>query len=197
MATINLAPGTQYAVAARKRRGRLYITAAILAVGLLAVWGALFLMNSSLAAKQAQADSDARNIDLAIASAQNDAKRVVAFESRLTSLQGLLDQHIVWNPVFTDLERLLPPSVVLTSAIFNGTAGTIEFSGTTTDMDQVAQALASLRNQAQHQTLFIDGTVGSVERVETKATPDNPTPSVSYKFSASLTFAPGAIVPKK
>lgn len=197
MATINLAPGTQYIVAIRKRRRRLFAASAIVVILAAVAWGALGLISAQTIKAKEIVDNQARNLNVTIAQAQSDAGRVVSFEKRLVTLNTLLDRHIVWNPIFTELERLLPAPTVLTSAIFDAESGTIELKGTTTDIDQVAQTMASLRTGPAHQTLFTDGTIQTVARTEVEPGPDNPAGLVYYAFTAHVTFNAAALRPGK
>ncbi len=197
MATINLAPGTHYIIAARKRRQRLLAVSVGIVLVTAGGWGALVLKLKQTLLHQETLNAAVRTIDLTIAQSENEAKRVVSFEKRLIALNTLLNHHIVWNPIFTELERLLPPPIILLNANFNAESGKIDVKGITSDMDQVAQALASLHATPSRPTLFTSSTLGSVDRVDSRPNPDNPNGGVTYTFNANLTFNPQATVPGK
>ncbi|MEO6077993.1 MAG: PilN domain-containing protein [Candidatus Andersenbacteria bacterium] len=183
MPSINLAPGTEYIIAARRRRQRLYgISVAVVllfAIG----YGVLFFIQQSLTNQNEALKTDIQALDAKIQSSKTDATRVALFEKRLTETTGLLNAHVKWDQVFTDVERLLPSSVVLTSVEAGTDASIVTISGTTADMDAVAQTIASLSAGQNHDSMFSNGTIKSVSRVEQKNGDQIVT---SYTFTITL-----------
>lgn len=191
MPSINLAPGTQYIVAARKRRRNLFALSTAIVLVLVLVWTGLFVYKQQLEGTSEQLASRLRSIEIEIAKLETEAERILLFEKRLVALDTLLNNHTSWNDVFTEIERLMPADTVLTGFEVQGQSGEIRMSGRTGNIDQVAIALASLVNSEGHQSIFTKGAVGSVRRVETEQ-PDAP-PVISYQFSGSLQFDPNIL----
>jgi len=187
MAQINLAPGTQYAVAARKRRLKMYGLTALVVVIMVAVIGVLWMWQTSISQQLEEVEGNLRAVNSEIALASGAAREVELFEGRLNVLDNLLDSHVSWDPLWQELERLLPPPTVLKGVRAGVDERVVKVSGTTTDMDQLAQTLASLKDEEDRQTLFSEAKFGSTSRVEQKGA-DGELLGASYNFSAELTM---------
>ncbi len=186
MPSINLAPGTQYIITARKRRLRLYaITIAIIAIFLLG-WFGLYMYVQILNSSSNKVKADIASVNQQIEALREDATRVAFFEKRLTDVSQILSNHVGWEKVFADVERLLPPDTVLTS--FEATSGdsTITVQGITQNVDQVALALASLTESANHPSVFSKGTVKTINRQQQVGAEG--TPVGVYTFTMTLEF---------
>ncbi len=193
MATsINLAPGTQYIVASQKRRQRLYFLSAVIAILAIVVWAALGIYKWQAGNKLAEASTNLQTVEGEISKLDTDAKRIVLFEQRLKNLDQLLDGHISWNPLLAEIERLLPPTTVVTALSVDSSQSTMTLSGFTPDVDQVAQTLASLTNASDHKTLFSGASINTITRQEQK-NPDGTAGPVRYQFGAELTFDPSVL----
>ena len=168
MPSINLAPGTQYIIAARKRRARLYVIAGVIVLVFLLGWGGLFAYKQSLVQQQDKVQQEITNADGRIEELKEDAIRVTLFERRLTEVKKLLDSHITWAPVLSDLERLLPADTVLTNIDASSDSNVITLQGTTGQMDQVSLAIASLSAGQGHPSIFESGSVKVIQRQEQK-----------------------------
>lgn len=192
MPSINLAPGTQYIITARKRRMRLYAIAfAIIGIFLLG-WLGLYMYVRILTSSSANVQAQVASVDQKIQALRDDATRVSLFEKRLVDVAALLDNHIGWDKVFADLERLLPADTTLTS--FDATNGnsTITVQGKTANVDQIALALASLTAGVNHPSIFSKGTVTSIQRQETTNGEGAPV-TVVYAFTMTLEFSTDAL----
>lgn len=187
MAAINLAPGTEYLALARKRRRRLYSITVVLAVALIAIWVGLFLFRQQVQGQEQDLDRRIAAMDAEIARLGDEADRIRLFEARLNELDVLIDNHLQWDVLLQELERLLPAPTVLTSAEANVDTKTLTLGGVTPDIDQVAQALASLKDAPTRQTIFSQASLGSIARQE-EVNPDTEEVSANYTFGASLTF---------
>jgi Tfp pilus assembly protein PilN len=185
MASINLAPGTEYIIAARRRRQRLYSVSVVIILLFALGYGILFFIQKSLTTQNEALKTEIQVLSTKIEASKADATRVALFEKRLVETRGLLDAHIKWDQVFTDAERLLPPAVVLTDIEAGTNASTVTISGTTSDMDAVAQTIASLSAGQNHDSMFSNGIVKSVNRVEQKNGDQTVT---SYAFTITLTL---------
>lgn len=191
MPSINLAPGTQYIVAARKRRRNLFVLSTGIVLVMVLVWTGLFVYRQQLQRTQDELATRLRSIEIEIAKLEEEAERILLFENRLVSLDALLDRHTSWNDVFTEVERLMPGDTSLVSFEVDAATGIVGIQGTTGNIDQVAVAFASLVNAEGHQSIFTKGTIANVRRVEL-AQPEAP-PIISYQFSGALTFDPGVL----
>jgi Tfp pilus assembly protein PilN len=188
MATnINLAPGTEYIIAARKRRTRLYLISVAIVVIFTIAYGVLFFYVQALEQKNTdiQAGISVASADL---HKKNDIViRVAEFEKRLTQTKALLDTHVYWESLFADLERLLPTDTVLTSFEAKSTDTTVSIQGTTPSIDAVAQAMASLSAGPAHASVFKNGIVKSVSRADQK---NGEVTSTRYSFVMTLEVDP-------
>jgi Tfp pilus assembly protein PilN len=196
MATINLAPGTQFIVAARKRRRRLYLMSVAIAGVFALIWFGLYFYTRQLRENLEHANADLRGIQIEINKLEPDANRIFQFEQRLGALDSLLNVHISWEPLLQDLERLLPGDTVLTDLEVVNSSGNLKVQGTTSSIDQVAVTLASLIQSDNHRTAFLSGTLNSVLREEVAGGEEQP-PSVRYLFSAELRFDPALVQPAR
>lgn len=188
MPSINLAPGTQYIISARKRRVRLYAIA-ILVVGIFALaWMGLYAYQASLQKTDEGLQQKIRTADAQIQTLHNEAVRVALFEKRLGEVKNLLDNHVRWNPIFADLERLLPPDTVITSFDATSSSPKITVQGVTAQMDQVSIAVASLTAGGPQPSVFTSGSVKSIQRQEKPI--EGQAPAVSYLFTLTLAFEP-------
>lgn len=186
MPSINLAPGTQYLIIARKRRFRLYSIAVVIIVIFLIGGGGLYIYKTSLESESAKIVTQIEDMDQKIKSLHDDAMRVAFFEKRLTDTSQLLDSHIGWNAIFADLERLLPADTVFIDLNASSDNGNILVRGTTQNMDQVGLALASLTTSADHPTVFESGKISSIQR---QAQKNEEAPAVIlYSFDMILNF---------
>lgn len=192
MPDINLAPGTQFVLQARRRRRRLFMLSAFVVVLALVVWGALFLYLNRLESQQADIANQLRNVELEIASLEKEAQRIVLFEKRLTSLDSLLNSHVSWDKLLQDVERLMPGETVLTNLAVSKNGGTASVRGLTPNIDQVAVTFASLLETDTHTTVFKDARLGSVNREEVAGGELDPA-QVRYRFDANLTFDPNIL----
>lgn len=192
MATINLAPGSRYLVAARLRRQRLFILSAIGALILAGIWGGLFFVQQQLQKTQGTLRNQLAAINAQIELAQSEARRIVLFEGRLAVIDNLLNSHLDWNPLLIDLEKFLLPTVALGRMELDSSKGTVLLEGYTNDMDQVAQTVASLTNAAGHATLFSEANVAQIQEEIVKL-PNTEQQIKRYHFSLSLTFDPAKL----
>ncbi len=190
MPSINLAPGTQYVVAARKRRVRVFAIAGIVAIIFIVIAVGLFAYNQQISSSQATLNDQVRSVELNIAAIGEDTKRVELFENRLKDLDDLLDKHISLEPLFQDIERLLPAGTTLTTLEIDVENATVHMQGTTTDVDQVAQAIASLVDAETHKTVFTSSTFESIQRNEIT---NEEAVSIQYTFGLVLTFNPSIL----
>lgn len=187
MATINLAPGAQYLTVVRRRRRALFaVTAAIIVVVLL-VGAVLFWMERRATEGLALAMGQLQTLETKIAELGPEVSRVTLFEERLKALDGLLANHINWVPLLQEIERLQPGATVLTELKADSRKGQLELQGSTPNIDEVAQALASLSTSAGRATMFTSTSLTSVVRKEV-TTPDSPAVSVQYTFGATADF---------
>lgn len=193
MATgINLAPGTQYITELRQRRQRLFVAAAVIAVAVLVVWVALYLFQRQLESQAGSINDRIRGVESEIAKLDTEAERIILFEKRLEDLDGLLNAHVSWNPLLTDLERLLPPTTTLTGLKVETTKNTMTLTGATPNVDEVASLLASLVSSPERKTVFQKASLTSIARRETKDADGQPV-VVSYEFNADLSFDPNSV----
>lgn len=187
MPSINLAPGTQYIIAARKRRVRLYTIAVIILLVFAVVWGVLYTYHASLVLMNDDIEIDIKTTTAQIETLRADAVRVSLFEKRLVEVGQLLAMHVQWGPVFTDLERLLPSDTILTNLDAASETPTITVQGTTAQIDQVSLAIASLTAADAHPSVFTNGSVKNIQRQEQK---NEEQVSAVYTFTITLTFDP-------
>ncbi len=186
MAQINLAPGSQYLVLVRRRRRVIYVTAALIAIVALITGIVLSILVARVENKEQTLKQDLQSVETRIAQASEEVKRIQLFEKRLTNLDSLIRNHKTWSLYLQEIERLLPPDTVLTSIKGNHKDGTIELSGTTSNIDSAALTLASLQNQpTTHSTLFTGGTIRNVEH-KTQVGPAGEVLGQRYSFSMSL-----------
>src|SRR5688572_11329830 len=115
MATINLAPGTQYLAGIRRRRRFLFMLSAGIIIVLLLVWGGLEAAARSIEGKLVSTQGELRTLERQIAEAGPDVDRITLFEERLTAVNVLLNGHRSYTPILKELERLLPSATVLTN----------------------------------------------------------------------------------
>lgn len=190
MPSINLAPGTQYIIAARKRRVRLYGIAVLVVFLFGAAWAALYTYHQALSANNEAIETKIKTANAQIETLRADAVRVALFEKRLREVSKLLETHVRWNAVFADLERLLPSDTVLTSFEAASNAPTITVQGATAQVDQVSLAIASLTAADAHPSVFMSGSVKNIQRQEQK---NGEQVSVTYGFTMTLTFDPNIL----
>jgi uncharacterized protein YpmB len=184
MPSINLAPGTQHIIIARKRRRRLYAIAGFICIVFAVGWGALYLYKQSLTTKSDAITQDIQIANKQIQDSRDQVTRVALFEHRLTDVGKLLDSHIGWGKVFADVERLLPGDTVITSFDAKKGVSTIQIKGRTQNMDQVALALASLTAGPNHPSVFTGGSIQSIQRQEAGDGAGGPV----YAFTLVLDF---------
>lgn len=192
MAEINLAPGTEYMGLLRKRRRRVVGIAILTGVVISAIWGGLFVFQQQLVQEKRTLDTRLASVEAEITRLGDQGKRVTLFEDRLTAVDGLLTSHMTWDPFLKDLERLLPAPAVINNLKVTVEGSAIELSGTSPDLDVVAQTLASLVAQTDHPSLFTSSVLENVNRVEEKS-PQGETLAVRYEFAAQLHFDPNQI----
>lgn len=192
MPSVNLAPGTQQIVAARRRRRRLLLLTALVLLAVGMAWGGLLWYEQSLNQDHAALQDRLRTVQTEIARLSTSAERVQLFENRLAVLGGLLNQHVRWEPLLQNIERLLPPSVTITALTIDATLGEVSLQGFTTDTDQVAQALASLLSD-KTQTVFTDGTYSSIQQKVVAGAEEGAPAQVQYEFGITLSFNPSIL----
>lgn len=189
MPSINLAPGTQHIIIARKRRQRLYlITIAVVAIFVAGYFG-LLMYSQVLETQSEDIKAEIQVIDQSIQALREDATRVALFEKRLVDVATLLDSHVSWAKVLTDLERLMPADTVLTKLEATKDSASMSVQGRTSNVDQVALALASLTAGPNHPSVFTRGVVENILRQEASEASPNP----SYSFTMNLEFDPAAL----
>lgn len=192
MATINLAPGTQYLAAIRRRRRNLFMVAGGIVVIVVLVWGGLSLAVVSAQRALAAAQGELSSLERNIAEAGPDVARIALFEERLEAAAKLLTNHKVYTPMLKELERLIPPPTVLTNLTIDSEKAIAEVSGTTPNIDEVAQVLASFESSIARPTMFATTELQSVLRNEIKSAEGGPT-TVEYIFRAILSFDGAAV----
>lgn len=190
MPSVNLAPGTQYIIAAKKRRRRVFAGVWSITALLVLIWLGLFAYQRQLEAQLEQTENKIRDVQSEIARLNEEAQRVEQFEAQLASLGDLLGQHISWDPVLQSIETLTPQSVRLESLTLRADDGQVNMIGTTTDIDQVAQAIASLTRGEGAATLE-NVEFGSARRTEVGNEEEGVT--VDYDFTLSFSFNPNLI----
>ncbi len=181
MPSINLAPGTQYVIAARKRRRRLYGVSILIVAVFFGGWMMMYGYLLSLRNSSDDLQKELQGVNLRIQTLREDALRVTLFEKRLVDVSTILSNHISWDRVFGDLERLLPPDAVITSFNAQSENSTIVLQGRTQNIDQIALALASLTSSAGAPSIFESGTVKEVSRQEQES-------GATYTFTMTLEF---------
>lgn len=192
MSSINLAPGTQYIMVARKRRIRLY-TIAIIIIVIFGIGGlGLFAYTQTLQASSDDIKDQLVITEKKIQSLHDEAMRIALFEQRLGDVSKLLDSHIGWEKIFADLERLLPVDTVLTKVVAASEGNSIIVNGKTQNVDQIALTLASLIQDVNHPTVFTAGTVKTVQRENLDNAEGVSTPV--YVFTMTLDFNNDALI---
>lgn len=191
MPSVNLAPGTQYAIAARKRRIRLFVVAVIVLIVVAIAWVGLFLYESQLKTQVRGVQEQLSNVQAELASLSDGAKRVEQFEKQINALAAVLKDHIEWEPVLQNVEKLMPPATRLSSLEANAETGELFLSGHTPDIDQLSQAIASLKSDASP---FMLGKLSGVTRVEIPQEEGTP-PVIDYVFDAEFSFAKSLVKP--
>lgn len=194
MATINLAPGTQYLALVRKRRRRLFLISFLLMIVLGGTWLGLLAYRNSLKTTERNLVDQLNRVETEIARLGSEGERVDLFEKRLAEVDQLLDSHFNWNVMFEEIQRLLPPPTQLTSTRISTDRGSLSLQGTTPDIDTVAQTIASLISSPEHPTIFTSTRLGDITRKEVSADAAAGTPGViTYEFSAELQFDPAVL----
>lgn len=189
MAEINLAPGSEYVLFARRRRRRVYALTVLIALLVGLTWGGLFLLRGRYAGQHQDLTEQVAGVEAEILRLGDQAQRVQLFEERLTAIAGLLDNHIAWDPFLKELERILPPPAAITRLGIDTGSHSVELAGEAPDIDVVAQTLASVISTPARPTAFTAATLGSVSRLE-QTTPDGQVVGVRYTFTANLILDP-------
>ncbi len=187
MANINLAPGSQYLAAARKRRRNLFGISILIFFLLCLVWAGLWYYNQRVHAEKEDYASKISAINLQIAALQSDAKRVILFEHRLNEMSTLIDQHKNWDPILQGIEKYLPSNILINDLALDSQSGVITLSGSAPDADQVAQALASLHTRPDRPTPFRNVLLGGI------STQTKDGGGAFYAFDATLQFDPTSL----
>ncbi len=162
-AQINLAPETQYALAARQRRRKLYFISLIIVIIFVAVLGSLLLYKRVLARQLSSLDTDIATLETEIARLGPDVSRVQLFEGRLDAYNELLVGHRKQLSFLLELEKLLPAPTILKEVTFSHSRKVFEVHGSTPNIDLVAQTLASLANPGRS-NVFTSGDIQVVTR---------------------------------
>ena len=181
MPSINLAPGTQYVIAARKRRRRLYGVSMLIVAVFFGGWMLMYGYLLSLRNSSEDLEKELQGVNLRVQTLREDALRVTLFEKRLVDVNTILNNHISWDRVFGDLERLLPPDSVITSFDAQTGSSTVLLQGRTQNIDQIALALASLTSSAGTPSIFESGSVKEIARQEQES-------GAAYTFTMTLEF---------
>lgn len=186
MAQINLAPGTEYAGLLRKRRRRVWLASFAVSVLLLAAWGGLFVYEQRLIQVNQAVMQGLAGVESEITRLGDAGQRVTLFEGRTETLSTLLSRHISWEPLLRDLERLIPSGTVVNQLKVNIDEGEVEIAGQTSDLDVVAQTLASLVTLPSRESIFTSASLENSNRVQQETVPGST--AVHYEFSARLIF---------
>lgn len=163
MPQINLAPGTQYIVAAKRRRTMVYMASLVIIAAVLIAWGVVVIVEKTYENKLAAVKSDTVNVDTEIARLSTDVERVQSFEERLSALNGLLKSQVSWGVFLQNLEQYLPPQVILSELAIVDGGKQLEMQFSAPTLDDAAQAVASLRNRPGRNTLFPVVNISSAE----------------------------------
>ena len=194
MANINLAPASQYAAAARRRRRGLYVISGVIVVVVISAWVVLLLLNRTSAAQLEDVSQELAAVETEITRLAPDAERIELFERRLQALDGLLNRHVSWEPLLSDLERLLPPSVVLTNVDANQDERTISVVGIAPNIDEVAQVVASLVTREDRPTIFRSAELSQVLLQEEKNEAGEVV-NTSYEWRATFRLVDAGALP--
>jgi Tfp pilus assembly protein PilN len=192
MPQINLAPESQYLLAARRRHRRAYIIASVIVLLAVVAWGSAYAFERRAAGNLDEARQELARIQTEISRLGDASKRVSAFEQRSAALGSLLESHLSWAPLLSELERLLPPSTVLSRFSAKSTSSVVEFSGRAPSLDSVAQAIASLTTRPDRQTMFTRGSVAAARQAGSTGADGQPVES-HFDFSGSLEFQPDSL----
>lgn len=193
MAQINLAPGSQYIAIVRRRRRMLYVTAGLVAISAIIAGIVLSILVARAEKTEQSLNQELQSVESRIAQASEEVRRIQLFESRLTSVKNLLDNHKTWSAYLQEIERLLPLETILTTIQANHSSETINLVGSTISIDRAAESLASLQNQpVTHTTLFTSGTISNVEQTA-QVGPAGEILGQRYNFNISLTLNPTAL----
>jgi Tfp pilus assembly protein PilN len=159
MAQINLAPQVQLMLAAKRRQRRLYFLAGSLVVIMLIVWSGLwFISNQYVKTIQAK-ENQLASYKSQLAGLKSDNTRMNNFESRLASLNKLISQRRSWNPIFQEIEKLIPANTVINTLEADLDLAVIKISAYTPTLDDVSLVIASFENEVNHSTMFQKATV--------------------------------------
>lgn len=191
MATINLAPGSQFVAIVRRRRRQLYLLTAVVAVVIVVAWAGLTFARSRADRELATTTEELRALEVKIAELEPAARRIRLFEERLQALAALLDNHVSWQILFEQLEALLPAPAVVQQLEFNLEQGSVNLIGRTPHIDAVVQSVANLTSAEGHPTLFTDVALENITRRE--PTGEGGDQAVQYEFAVTLTFNPSAL----
>lgn len=187
MAQINLlAQSSYYIAAARRRRRILFGMAAGVAAVVAVVWLGLWVWQRMAQQQLDETTVTLQDIEAKIRVQETDARRVRLFEGRLAALEQLFQGRQSWVPLWQEFERLLPPTVVLTSLTVRDGSGAIEVVGQAPTPDDVALLIASLTSTTTRPTLFSAVSVDQVTR-EVEKSADGIETGAFYRFTARLT----------
>ena len=186
MAQINLAPQVQLMLASKRRQRRLYLFSGGIIIFAIAVYGVLFLVNTSSDAQLEDRRNQLAALKSDLSLKQADNARMHSFENRITALNELFAQRRTWDKFFKELERLVPANTVLTRMDADMDTPKVTTSGTVPSLDDVSLLIASLQDKATHSTLFSTASVREASNFS--AVNDQGTVTKSgYEFSMELT----------
>lgn len=187
MATINLAPGSQYAAAARQRQQILLVTSFGLVVVTAAIGAMIWFVDLQTKRQLALVEQQLKNINIQIDEREPDVTRIVEFENKIESLKQILSDHVIWTPILIELERLIPITTSLTSINLNEDSNILQLSGRTRNLDQVAEFLSSLTSSESRSTVFIDHDLSGVNRVVEDLADSAEIDEPEYEFTVNFT----------
>jgi Tfp pilus assembly protein PilN len=180
---VNLAPETFFAQAARRRRNIILAIAILIAALLGIAWLTLFWLVRNSTNELTRAEQELAAVEREVERNRPLVDRVSLFEQRLKSFDELLAQHVTWNPMFGDIEKLVPAPVTLEGLNAELKQGTMTLRGSAATVDDIAQMVASLKSRPEKTTMFNNIVVENIVQED-----DAETGVRQYMFSLTMAF---------
>ncbi len=126
----------------------LYVIAALL-LGEILFWGWLFFSTRSVSREIESMNRSIAEADLEINKNQPELKIAVGYQARLDSLDGLLEGHMYWSPVFEELGKYTLKELRYSTFVGDADDHSITVAGTASSYAKIAKLILGLKQSSK------------------------------------------------
>jgi len=149
--------------AVARRRKIIYVISSVLLLVVAAFYCSFYFLTKGVEEKVAAVNQRIASLESQLRTREPGGKEIKAFSSRLVNMKVVLNEHIRWSQVLTELERLVLPNVTLKTLMGGTEKSSITIAVSAPTIEAAADLVVSLQDTVgKNETYFKDVTASAL-----------------------------------